>query len=316
MLRIGPEKKIIRLIQSGICAYIVGMRKTKDPVAFLLLLMVLTLAWPIMYAQSAAGSFEIHFLDVGKADAFIVISGDQVLMIDGGNPKDSDFIYAYLKDTLAIDHIDYMVSTHPHKDHVGGLSGALNAATVGQVFTPVVEYDKKPFNSFLKYINEYEKELQIPNPGDTYPLGEATFQFLTPLRDDYQEVNDLSLVIRIVYGNTSFLFMGDAELSAEADLIMASHAKRFDLKSTLLKIGHHGGDTSTSFALLQEVQPRYAVLTVDGDKDDGLPSPYTMKRLDTAGVKVFRSDVHGHIVCYSDGETLRFVAQKSVPGGG
>ncbi|MDD4080608.1 MAG: MBL fold metallo-hydrolase [Eubacteriales bacterium] len=287
------------------------MRKTRILAAFLFLLVIITFSGTITHAQPVSGSFEIHFLDVGKADAFIVICDGQVLMIDGGAAKHSDLIFTYLRDTLGVTHIDYIVSTHPHKDHVGGLSGALKAATVGTIFSPVWEYDAKPFNSFLKYVNEYENTLIIPSAGDSYPLGGAIFQFLTPLRDDYEEVNDLSLVIRLVYGNTSFLFMGDAELSAEADLIMAGYTNRFDLSSTLLKIGHHGGDTSTSLALLQAVQPRYAVLTVDGDKDNGLPSLLTMERLNTADVDVFRTDVHGHIICYSDGETLWFVTQKN-----
>lgn len=279
---------------------------------FLALLVVITLTLSISFsiAGPLEAGFEIHFLDVGQADAAIVICDGKVLMIDGGNIADSSLVFSYLQNTLGVSHIDYMVSTHPHEDHVGGLSGALNACTVGQVFSPVLAYASEPFNDFLKYLNQQGKDLMIPRAGDSYRLGSAAFQFLAPLHPGSLNENDWSLVLRITYGQTSFLFMGDAELSVEADMIMASHDNQFALKSDLIKVGHHGGETSTSFSLLQAVKPKYAILSVGEKNSYGHPSPRTLERLQIAKAQIFRTDQQGHIICYSDGETIKFKTEK------
>lgn len=269
---------------------------------------------PVSFANQATDRFEIHFLDVGQADSAIIICDNEVLLIDGGNLTDSSLVYSYLKNRLNISHIDFMVNTHPHEDHVGGLSGALNACSVGQVFSPVLEYDSESFNDFLRYVSKQNKSLQVPKAGDLYTLGSATFQFLTPLRTNYLKENDLSLIIRISYGNTSFLFMGDAELSVEADMLIASHDNRYELKADLIKAGHHGGETSTSFVLLQAVKPKYVVLSVGKQNSYGHPSPYTLDRLKTAKVNIYRTDMNGHIICLSDGETITFQIEKNDSG--
>lgn len=287
------------------------MRRLRLVSAFLCLLLLLVIL-AIAGAQTVNDTkdFQIHFLDVGQADAAIVMCKDQVLMIDGGNVADSSLVYSYLKNTLNISHINYMISTHPHEDHVGGLSGALNACTVGKAFSPVLEYDSKAFNDFLRYLSIQDKTLTIPAPGDTYSLGSAEFQFLTPLREDYRKENDRSLVVKLRYGDTAFLFMADAELSAEADLVMASHSGKYSLSADLLKVGHHGGETSTSFLLLQKVQPKYAVISVGEGNDYGHPSQYLLERLEKAKITTYRTDRDGHIICYSDGTSLTFMTQQ------
>jgi len=288
-----------------------NMRKIRSTISVICLLFLIVALSPVR-AQTADNTqgFQIHFLDVGQADAAIVICDGQVLMIDGGNIADSSLVYTYLKNTLSISHINYMVSTHPHEDHVGGLSGALNACTIGEVFSPILEYDSAAFNDFLHYVALQDKAITIPTPGDSYPLGSAEFQFLTPLRDNYRDENDLSLVIRVKYSETAFLFMADAELSVEADMFMASHSGKYVLNADLIKVGHHGGETSTSFLLLQKVRPKYAVISVGKDNDYGHPSHYLIERLETAKIKTYRTDQDGHIVCYSNGTSLSFVTQK------
>lgn len=266
----------------------------------------------IALAQSEPlnGTFEIHFLDVGQGDAAIVICDDKVLMIDGGNSADSSLIYSFLKNTLGLDHIDYMVATHPHEDHVGGLSGALNACSVGEAFSPVLQYDSEPFNDFLRFLSEQGKDLTVPNVGDIYALGSATFQFLAPLQANSTVENNWSLILRITYGQTSFLFMGDAELSSEADLITLSHERQYELKSDLIKVGHHGGESSTSFVLLQAAKPKVAIISVGKNNTYGHPSDHTLERLQIAKAEIYRTDKHGHILCFSDGEEIRIQTEK------
>ena len=287
------------------------MRKTRSLLIALCLLFAFAFVPAGALAQPSEPGFEIHFLDVGQADAAIAICDGRVLMIDGGNAADSSLVYSYLKNTLGVSHIDYMVCTHPHEDHVGGLSGALNACTVGEIFSPVATYDSAAYCAFLKYLALQMKTVQVPQAGDTYPLGTAAFQFLTPLRQGDPIENNLSLVVRITYGNTSFLFMGDAELRVEADLNAAQHEGMFELHADLIKVGHHGGETSTSFLLLQRAQPEYAVISVGEDNDYGHPSQYLLDRLNAAKVKTYRTDRDGHIICTSDGTSLSFVPEKT-----
>lgn len=126
------------------------MKRIRKIFLALFVTIAFTLSISFSMADPLEASFEIHFLDVGQADAVIVICDGKVLMIDGGNTADSSLVFSYLQNTLGVSHIDYMVSTHPHEDHVGGLSGALNACTVGDVFSPVLAYASEPFNDFIK----------------------------------------------------------------------------------------------------------------------------------------------------------------------
>ena len=289
------------------------MKKTIWLSIALCLLLTFAFVPAVALAHPSEPGFEIHFLDVGQADAAIAICDGHVLMIDGGNAADSSLVYSYLKNTLRVSHIDYMVSTHPHEDHVGGLSGALNACTVGEIFSPVTEYGSATFDAFLKYVALQGKTLQMPKAADIYPLGSAAFQFLTPLRQDDLIENNRSLAVRITYGDTAFLFMGDAELRVEADMNAAQHEGLYTLQADLIKVGHHGGETSTSFLLLQKVRPEYAVISVGEGNDYGHPSAYLLERLDTANVKTYRTDRDGHIICISDGASLSFATEKTAP---
>ena len=210
---------------------------------------------------------------------------------------------------LNISYLDYVICTHPHEDHVGGLSGALNAAGAGMVFCPVSDYESKAFESFVKYVNKRGLELTYPSVGNSLPLGSAEIDFIGP-QMDYEDMNDLSIVVRIVNGDTSFLFMGDAERAAERDIAELSN---YSISSTVLKVGHHGSDTSSSYVFLREVMPDYAVISVGANNDYGHPHDGTMSRLRDADVKVYRTDIHGSIICSSDGKNVSFVFEKADP---
>ncbi len=289
------------------------MKRIQQAALFIFILLAIVFVRPLSLADQTAKGFEIHFLDVGQADSAIIICDGKVLMIDGGNTEDSGLVFSYLKDTLNVSHIDMMVSTHPHEDHVGGLSGALSACSVGEVFSPVLEYDSKPFNDFLRQVEKQGISLRVPKAGDTFPLGSAAMQFLTPLRTDYPMENDRSLVVRVTYGKTSFLFMGDAELSAENDIVKAGRDLLYELQSDLIKVGHHGWDTSTTLALLQAVKPQYAVISIGEKNSFYHPFLDVLDRLKAAKARIYRTDRDGHIVCFSDGETITFKKEKKDP---
>ena len=160
---------------------------------FLAMLLFITVDSNIV---AAAEELIIHFIDVGQADAAILQCGDEVLMIDGGESADSSLIYSFLTQTLGITHIDYMIATHPHEDHIGGLSGALNACSVGVVYSPVTYYDSKQFSSLVKYTQKQGLNLTVPEVGDSFTFGDAQVQFLSPSQT-YSNINDCSIVVRI-----------------------------------------------------------------------------------------------------------------------
>ena len=157
---------------------------------------LLFLAHLLIYAPAFAGTgLTVTFLDVGQGAGAIIQCDDQVMMFDGGDSSNSSLVYSYLRNTLGIEHIDAMIASHPHADHIGGLSGALNACSVDTLYSPVTEYDSKQFSSLLKYAEKQGLSLTVPSVGDTFTLSGATATFLSPAKA-YDNTNDLSLVVR------------------------------------------------------------------------------------------------------------------------
>lgn len=251
------------------------------------------------------GKFEVHFIDVGQADSTLILCDGYAMLIDGGNAEDSSLLYSYLK-KLDVDYLDFVVCTHAHEDHVGGLSGALNYARAGVVLSPVTEYDSRAFNSFVKTVKKQGLELTIPNPGDTYSLGSADFEILGPLYD-YEDPNNTSIVIRLTYGTVSFIFSADAEAESELDLV--DEYGNY-LSSTVMKVGHHGSSTSSCAKYLNAVNPRYAVISCGVDNSYGHPHEVTLEKLEEAGITYYRTDEQGTIICESDGFDLNFSFEK------
>lgn len=253
--------------------------------------------------SDASEGLTVHFLDVGQADAAILLCDGQVMMIDGGNAADSQLVYAYLTKTLGLDTIDVMIATHPHEDHIGGLSAALNACRVNVLYSPVTSWNTKVFASLETYAEKQGLTMAIPRKGESFSLGEAVVTFLSD-GQGFSDTNDMSLVVRVDYGATSFLFTGDAEWDAEHALL----ADGVRLSCTVLKVGHHGSETSTCYAFLREIMPQYAVISVGKNNAYGHPSQDTLSRLRDAGAQIFRTDESGTIICYSDGTQVTFTS--------
>lgn len=249
-------------------------------------------------------TFSIHFIDVGQADAALVECDGHYILIDGGNKADSSKIYSVLK-KAAVPKLDIIVGTHAHEDHIGGIPGAFNYTTADLTLCPVTSYDSEAFEDFKKYAEKNGGGITVPKPGDTYPLGSATVEILG--LNGGSDINDTSIILRIVYGETSFLFAGDAEREAE-QMVLATGA---DLSATVLKVGHHGSDSSTTYPFLRSVMPQYAVISVGVDNSYGHPTEDTLSRLRDAGVQVLRTDMQGSIYCTSDGEKVTFTTERN-----
>lgn len=254
---------------------------------------------------SQTGTLTVTWLDVGQGDAAVIQCGGQSMLIDGGKPEKSSYIYAWLQQH-GLSYLDVIVATHVDADHIGGLSGALNYASVGTAYCPETTGTTETFQSFVKYLAKRDRNITVPTAGETFALGGAQVQILGPLHSA-EDSNDNSIVLKVSFGATSFLFTGDAERAEEQDLLNAG----VNLQSTVLKVGHHGSDSSTSYPFLRAVAPQYAVISVGAGNSYGHPTEAVLSRLRDAGVTTFRTDMQGEITAVSDGQTVNFSVAKN-----
>ena len=206
-----------------------------------------------------------------------------------------------------MEHIDYIISTHPHVDHVGGIAAVPNAVTVEAIYTPVLEWDSKTFSAMLKYADLQGTPLIVPYEGDTFQLGNATVTILHcwPEAINENRTNDSSIVTRITYGNTDVIIAGDAEDWSEYMMIDAMHEyPEMYLKADVLRVAHHGSRYSSTMEFLEAVQPQYAVISSGKDNEYRHPHQEVLERLDEIGCTVLRTDELGTIIMESDGNTI------------
>ena len=274
-----------------------------------LMAVVLALAVGCTYAPDSDSTFSIHFIDVGQADAALVECDGEYMLIDGGNRGDSDRIYTVLKNA-GVEELALMVATHAHEDHIGGLSGAFAYATARRTLCPVTDYDSGVFVDFAHYAAQKGGGITVPKAGESFALGSAQVRVLAV--NAGKDTNNRSIVLKVQYRQTSFLFTGDAEREVEQAMLASGQ----DLSATVLKVGHHGSDTGTTYPFLREVMPAYAVISVGEGNDYGHPTEEVLSRLRDAGVSVYRTDRQGDICVTSDGTQVRFVTDNAVPPSG
>jgi len=285
----------------------------KRVIALLLLLtllltgceMTVSMQQPAAIPENSEG-LTVHFIDVGQADCTLLLCDGQSMLIDGGNVEDSDLVVAYLQEQ-GITKLDYVVNTHAHEDHVGGLPAVLAVYETANLWCPVKEYASGCFEDFLYYADQQGLEPVCPSPGDLYELGSTQITVLGPVKDDY-DTNNSSIVLRVDYGQISFLFSGDAEAEAEKDILEAG----FDISCTVMKAGHHGSDTSNSYLWLREADPAYVVIPVGEGNSYGHPHEVVLSRFRDADAIVYRTDLQGHIVCHADGMDVTFETGRHV----
>ena len=242
----------------------------------------------------------VHFLDVGQGDSILIqLPNGQVMLIDGGGAGSANNILSYMR-SLEITTIDYLVATHPHEDHIGGLPSIIEAIDIKAVYMPRVSHSTQTFERFLTTIQNEGLQINAARAGvNILSTPDLHIDIVAPVRDDYSELNNHSAVIKLTYRDAGFLFTGDAEALSEEHITA-------NVLSDVLKVGHHGSNTSTSESFLYKVQPTFAVISVGSNNSYGHPSDEVLSRLDDAGVYVFRTDIQGTIIATSDGAIISF----------
>lgn len=243
-------------------------------------------------------SMKVHFLDVDQGLCILVQLGEEVLIYDGGERDTSSLVVAYIKD-LGITEIDYMISSHYDSDHVSGLIGCLNAFDVKNVIGSNYEHDSKLYDSFMDVVKAEGLQMEYPEVGTEYSFGEAVITILSP-EEISKDSNANSVAVKLTYGESDFIFTGDADYGSERDMV----ASGIDLDCEVLSVGHHGSASSSSSIFLEKTTPEYAVISCGKDNSYGHPHEEVVELLEVMEIDVFRSDVQGTVVATTDGKNI------------
>ena len=267
---------------------------------------------PQVQTPISGNDLTVHFIDVGQADCALLECDGKYMIIDGGNVEDGQMVVSYLKQ-MGVEAIDYVVCSHAHEDHVGGLPAVLSVFDAGTVYAPVTEYDTKVFRDFVEKSENRAGKITVPAPGDQFTLGSATCTVLGPVQE-YDDPNHTSIVLKVTYGDSDFLFTGDCEVGPENDMI-DYWGEEFNWEVEVLKVGHHGSDTSSGYRFVYETDPDYGVISVGEGNKYGHPCEEPLSRLKDAGVLLFRTDYLGHVIAETDGQEITFTweNQKAAP---
>ena len=261
------------------------------------------------------GYLRVHFIDVGQGDSILIQAGEHAMLVDAGTNESGGTVTDYLH-SLNLTKLDYLIGTHPHEDHIGGLDDVILSFAIGTVIMPDVSHTTRTYEDVLDALLEKNLTVSSPQPGEAFSLGDASFTILSPSAEiaaEAQEVgdlNNLSVGIRLVYGSTAFVLCGDAESVSEEAMVQSG----LPLKADVLKAGHHGSSTSTCGSFLDAVDPDYAVISCGKDNSYGHPHQETLDRLHAAGVSVFRTDEQGTVIAVSDGASISWSSAPELSG--
>ncbi|MFV0502865.1 MAG: ComEC/Rec2 family competence protein [Lachnospirales bacterium] len=245
-----------------------------------------------------SNDLEVHYINVGQGDSELIIDKDKVLLIDGGENSEEDLMISYLS-SKGIEEIDYIIATHPHSDHIGGLDAVINNFSVKNIIMTDDISTTRTYENLLDAINKNNVNIIQATVNNEYTLDTAMFKILGPTKK-FDDLNDNSIYIRLIYGNAEFLFTGDGEKAAENELIN----NNVNISADVLKVGHHGSNTSSSSEFLDLVNPKIAVISCEKNNEYGHPHKEVMERLNKRNIKIYRTDTQGDVIVYTDGEQI------------
>ena len=254
-------------------------------------------------------SSSVHFIDCGQGDCEAIVSCGTLTVIDSGPAKNAQSTLEYIK-SLGFSKIDNLVLTHAHEDHIGGARLLVENFQIGAIYMSKPKVGSEPntevYRKLLKAISDKGLKITTAKAGMTFDSGNFKMQIVSPAKD-YDELNDQSVVVHAVYNDVSFLFTGDAEKEPINAMLGGYYPS---LKSTVLKVGHHGSKTSTTKKWLAAVQPQYAVISCEQGNSYGHPHGAVLKLLDDANAKVYRTDLSGSVVMKTDGKTVNISTRR------
>ncbi len=253
------------------------------------------------------GKLAVSFIDVGQGDStFIEFPGGKTALIDAGEADCSETVIAYLQ-SRQCKTIDYVICTHPHSDHIGGMAEVLKSFDIGEIYMPRVSHTTNTYERLLLAVQNKGLTIHTAKAGVTISVEpEITMTMVAPNAESYEEMNDYSAVVRLTYGDNAFLFTGDAETVSEKEILDSGQS----LGADVLKVGHHGSSTSTHKSFLKAVAPSYAVISCGDGNDYGHPHNEIVNRLKKCGAQIYRTDLHGTVLAISDGNRIAFVTEE------
>ena len=256
------------------------------------------------YINTNNDLLKVHYLDVGQGDSiFIELPNNETMLIDAAESYQSENIINYLKN-LNYQKIDYVIGTHPHTDHVGGLKDIINTFEIGKIYMPKVVSTTKTYENLLMTIKEKNLKINTAKAGTSIIDTDALkINILAPNNSTYTELNNYSAVTKITYGTTKFLFMGDAEKLSENEI-------KENVSADVIKIGHHGSNTSSSIDFIKKVNAKYGIISVGLNNKYNLPKEETITNWENSGTKIYLTSINGTITAISDGTNIKIESEK------
>ncbi len=249
-------------------------------------------------------NIKIHFIDVGQGDSiFIELPNNETMLIDAGESSKEEVVSEYIN-TLGYNKINYVIGTHPHSDHIGGLAHIINSFNIEKIYMPKALSTSKTYENLLNTIYKNNKNIITAKAGiKIIDEDNLKINILAPNNNNYSNLNNYSVVIKINYKSKSFLFMGDAEILSENEILT-------DVSADIIKIGHHGSDTSSSESFLSKVNPKYAIIMVGENNKYNHPNQTILDRLEKNNIITYRTDLNGNIIITSDGNEINIDVSK------
>ena len=253
------------------------------------------------------GDLVVHFIDVGQGDATLFAGPDFAILIDAGR-HDRDDVLPYLR-SVGIRHLDLLVGTHPHADHIGQFPQVLGALSVDEVWLSGDEHTTLTYERALDAILASEAGYHEPRAGEVFQFGDLRVEVLHPERLTGR-LHDGSISLRVVYGDVAFVLTGDAETNAEEEMLTRGHS----LQAQVFQLGHHGSRTSNSAPFLRAIAPEIAIYSAALDNSYGHPHDEVLHTLDALGIPVYGTDLHGTIRIITDGQQMTLEMERSPEG--
>lgn len=280
----SPILTLLVVIVSIISCYLAANRKIDD-------------SYSLKNKNTVTTDLKVYYLDVGQADSILISNNEHNMLIDAGNNEDGPKLVKFIKEELNITKFDYVVGTHPHEDHIGGLDDIINNFEVDNVLLPEVTTTTKTFEDVLDAISNNNLNITVPKIDNTFKLGEADLSIIYSGTDE-KNLNNSSIVLKMVFGNYTYLFTGDAEKEVE-DIILKKN-----INIDVLKVGHHGSSTSSSENFLKKVTPSYAIISVAKENSYNHPDELTINRIKKYTDNIYITSELGTILLTSDGKSI------------